>query len=404
MIDRRSIFSEATDEEAYEKAKTELKERLIAKYKTGKNSNWRDLDVYKNARDFCFYSIGIIDYNNAFDGQKDSPSDFSENLKERALLSRELAMIEDLLASEFDKQISDIKNELLETPNHNDKEKLEYYLDKYTREKEELISAEGSLTHSCSLPIRELEDNSVLPCLDRYIEEHDEPMPTTNARIGDSNVIIPSIIYHGTSKRQDEPYLSVDEVGGPIQNLDADGHPHQDFKTKDGMGYFTFRQDIANKYANGFSEPSNEKNLQFEPYVLQRDLSSTDLNNKIVCIRENGGGVPFIYEDDLYSLSKEGNVQYLVCPISKIFDIIDISHYDEFVDERNKRLEDKLKKYNLRLPENNEDYDSYMSYIDERIESLDPAARYFKKRNRSYWESYDYKWNRTTKTWDYRCK
>jgi hypothetical protein len=198
---------------------------------------------------------------------------------------------------------------------------------------------------SKDLPIRIIKD--ILPAIS---EKHAEKHPsisneTCKVQVNGvpKDVIIPDTIYHGTNVD-----IKADEVG----EKDAEGMYH----SKDGMGYFSFEKAVAQSYAER-QEKEGEK-----AKVLERKLAPED---GFLCIHDTHGGIPFMYQDTLYQLSKTGNFRYLLCEAWQRTDVIDIKNFADFVDDRDAKVQENLRRMGLRLPRLGEPYDTYLKDLDK---------------------------------------
>jgi len=136
---------------------------------------------------------------------------------------------------------------------------------------------------------------------------------------------IPDTVYHGTSQNVDERDL---------------GKKGEDdfYHSRDGLVYFSFDRSKAGRYAEG----TNGK-------ILNRSFSENDI---FAVVEKVDGGLPFEHQEALLAMLQKYNIRYLVSSSpASAEDIVDISNYADFVKTRDEKIENKLKKFKIQLPE-----------------------------------------------------
>lgn len=135
------------------------------------------------------------------------------------------------------------------------------------------------------------------------------------------------------------------------------------------------KRDIRDEH-KGCSEAEIQELLaeKFDEEVKKRcQLLTHDCQNdaeKAVVVNDTHGGVPFMFQEQIYEASKAGNVKWLLPRRDRVgldqdthVDVINIANYADFVDARDANVLRKLDKLGLRMPEPSEDYNNYMEFL-----------------------------------------
>ena len=133
-------------------------------------------------------------------------------------------------------------------------------------------------------------------------------------------------IYHGTPNKD----LKTEQLGKPNEN--------GVYVNKDGVGYWTTDFDYASKY----KEHGDGNGI-----VHTKEMGKDDACR---VIPRTDGGACFIWQEELIKMSNDG-VKYLFSSNPNEHDVLDISSFSDFVEKRDRCVEDTIQKYDLGLPD-----------------------------------------------------
>ena len=292
-IDRKFTFNIS------EQAKNKLNEELNLLYKDMlvKKDNVKDYNVKEvlySIRENLYYYIGIEDYCMAFENAN-SITYLCNRAKYSAMLQ--------ILEAQMQKQGWDIKNDL----------KIDTNVQEYLP----------------GLP------ESTKPYFDNTITQDRITVKVNN----DQQLMIPSIVYHGTSANVQQSDIGKKDTSGK-------------YYIRDGALYWAFEKNSAKSYGNN---------------ILEHKLGE---NDKFICIDDTNGGIAFRCHEELYKQSKAGT-KYVLCSNPHRSHIMDISNYADFVDTRDEKLVEKLRGLGeLAKPfyDKNVSYSEYMEELEKARE------------------------------------
>ena len=171
--------------------------------------------------------------------------------------------------------------------------------------------------------------------------------------------ILPNMLYHCTKYTGNVKELSIYDFSKPKNGK---------YLTRDGMVY-AGDLDTVKRYVRCGNEQ-----------IIEHVLDKSDMT-QYFGIYESHGGVPFMFQEELYAMSKEGTVKWLIqSPEMHSVEAIYIGNFADFVDWRDGMMRKCLERNgNLRLPLPNgkESYDEYIRYLEQELyENQDTVRRF----------------------------
>ena len=154
-------------------------------------------------------------------------------------------------------------------------------------------------------------------------------------RIIDESPNVPETIYHGTTAK-----ITIDELG----KKDENGKYH----IRDGVSYFTDEK-RAQKFASigGIKDKRNPNDSK----VLAKSIDKQDCKK----VEMTDGYVCFTCQNQLKEYCDKG-IKYL---FSHTPQILDISEFSNFINERDSSILNAINRFNLKLPNKNQSIDEY---------------------------------------------
>lgn len=185
--------------------------------------------------------------------------------------------------------------------------------------------------------------------LQSFVESVNDKGYDTGIKEFDGEVESPMVeintIYHGTP----DPTLTLEAFE---HGRNKDGI----ILNRDGVGYYTTAREKAEKVIKGCVN------------VLEKDLTDKDKSSMAV-MDHTDGYTPYFYQEELMKLSEDG-IRFLY---SYRYDkernlevspqILDITNFAAFVEERDSAITSLLERHNLRLPDRAESLKEYLEAI-----------------------------------------
>ena len=164
-----------------------------------------------------------------------------------------------------------------------------------------------------------------------------------------------STLYHGT--------ISINITEEQLGQKGADGI----YPIREGITYWKTNAEEADTYRKRNKDGSKRDTINPESQRLERKVKP---NDRIKMIQATNGGMCFEYQEEFMKLCGEG-VRYLIRDPNTEDkgdftgnDALEISRFGDFVRERDKKIQEALERYNLRLPYENEKLSDYLESID----------------------------------------